>query len=215
MRRIIFGLIVSFCLLPIFVKAECSNNDKERLQKLANNVTYTIDENVNGTFKVTFAGLSDDVRIFNPRNMGYYRNLSNSKVGEVSIDQLQQGETYQFYVYSATTSCVIDRFRTITINVPNINPYYNDDICKNARNYSLCQKFTEVNLSYDEFVQNVSNYIKENGSQGSTIKPQDTAKPFNFLKFYKKYYWPTFIGMILIFIVIIILWIKENKKNKL
>lgn len=215
MRKIIFGIIISFCLLPNLVKAECSLENREILQKLANNITYTTDENENGTFKVTFAGLSDDVRILNPRNLAYYRNLSDSKVGEVSIDQLKQGEIYQFYVYSATTSCVIDRFRTITINIPKINPYYNDEICNEAKSYSLCQKFTEVNLNYDEFVQSVRDYIKNNNRQNIDINQNDNTKTFNFFKFYNKYYWPTFIGMILILVVIIILWIKENKKNKL
>lgn len=217
MRRFVYILVISICLFPNLIKAsECSNEDRARLQKFADNVTYTLEEMNDGSFSISFYGVSDEIRIYNPDNLLYYRNILNSEIGETVINNLKFGSKYRFIIQSASMTCLMDRFRTITINVPSKNPYYNDSICENAKEYKLCQKWENVNVSYEEFTNKVNEYIKQ-----KQTKPNDNPiiennkNNFDFFEIYNKYYWPTFIGMICLLILLIILWIKQNKKNKL
>lgn len=214
MRKVIMCLILLF---PFCIKAyECSDEDRERLQKLANNVSMILEENSDHVFSVTFTGVSKEIRIYNAMNLSYYRNLSNNEIGETTINNLVQNMTYRFEIYSSMNTCIMDKFRVITINVPRINPYYQDDICSEIKEYSLCQKFTPVNLSYDEFVKKINKY-KEMNKQREVIKVDNVSEDsyFIFLKFYNKYYWPMFIFVICIFVLLVILWKKESKKNRL
>lgn len=218
MKRIIFGVVMLMVIIPISVNAyECSNEDKERLQDLANNISASLEEQDNDKFSVVFTGVSKQLRIFNPNNWLYYRNITDNEMGEVRIDDLDLGNTYQFQINSATSICLVEKIRTITVNVPNKNPYYGDEVCNNAKDYSLCQKWTTVNITHDEFVEKVNKYIKDsqNTNKNDYNNIDSNDKNFNFFELYEKYYWPTFIGMICIFGLLVFLWIKENKKNKL
>ena len=217
MKKIIFSIFMLATLIPISINAyECSNEDKERLQNLANNISVILEEQENGNFAAIFSGVSTQLRIFNPNNWLYYRNITGNEIGEVKIEDLNLGNTYQFQINSATSVCLVEKIRTITVNVPNKNPYYGDEVCNNAKDYSLCQKWTTVNMTHDEFVKKVNKYVEDskNTNKGNNDINSNEQK-FNFFEFYEKYYWPTFIGMICILGLLIFLWVKENKKNKL
>lgn len=213
MRKVIMCLILLF---PFCIKAyECSNTDMERYQKLANNVSFVIEEQENGTFSVVFSGVSKDIRIYNPNSRTYYWNLTPNYIGETRADNLNVGKTYNFEIFTFSDICLLKKFRIITVNIPNKNPYYEDEICKDASEYSLCQKWTKVDISYNEFVKKVSEYIKNKNNNRENDTDNIKTKTFDFFEFYERYYWPMFICMICILGVLIILWIKENKKNKL
>ena len=217
MKKIIFSIFMLATLIPISINAyECSNEDKERLQNLANNISVILEEQENGNFAAIFSGVSTQLRIFNPNNWLYYRNITGNEIGEVKIEDLNLGNTYQFQINSATSICLVEKIRTITVNVPNKNPYYGDEVCNHAKDYSLCQKWTTVNMTHDEFVKKVNKYVEDskNTNKGNNDINSNEQK-FNFFEFYEKYYWPTFIGMICILGLLIFLWVKENKKNKL
>lgn len=219
MKKIVFCIISLLFMFPMGIKAyECSNEDKERLQKLANNISVSYEEyeeNGKTYFKAIFAGLSKEIRIYSDRRHFYYYNYSNNLFDEVEL-QVYPGNTYQFTINGSET-CKYNDFRTITINIPNYNPYYEDDVCRNAREYKLCKKWVSNNeISYDEFVSKVTEYKKQ---QGEVIADNSTEENgingFTFLDIYNKYYWPTFVGMICSLILLILLWIKQNKKNRL
>lgn len=216
MKKNFVYIICLFFLFPIFVEAyDCSNSDRERLQSFANNISVIIEETSDSLFSVTFTGLSNYIRIYNPTNITYYRNLSENNIGETSIGNLKPGVTYYFEVYSATDKCIFEKFRTITINMPNINPYYGDDICKNVPEYSLCQKYVQVNLSYEEFAVNVKKYIDENKENINKENYVERDNYLKFLDFYDRYYWLIFTCVMFMLTILIILWVKENKKNRL
>lgn len=214
MKKKIFFLLLMLVFIPYVSKAdECPSDQRERIQKMADNITVNVEENQDGTFTAVFAGVSRQVSILNRANYAKYWNIGSNDYGEIAVKGLQQGSTYYFYVESFPQYCLLERFRTITINIPKINPFYKDEICDSAKEYSLCQKWTNVNINYEEFTTRVNEYIKGK-NKDNTIK-EDTRKNFDFFQFYEKYYWPTFISMICILGILIYLWIKENKKNKL
>lgn len=219
MKKIAFW-ILTLIIIPNSIKAyECSNTDKERLQKLANNVSVSYEEYENNLYflNVIFSGVSNEITISNDQRHEYliYANLNNSYFGEVKSYGLDSGKNYTFSIYG-TKKCIFQKLRTITIQIPSYNIYYKDNVCQNAREYYLCQKWMTANLSYEEFTKKVNDYIsirdnkKENNNDNS-----NEMKQFDFFQFYEKYYVPTFIMMIFILIILILLWIKENKKNNL
>ena len=81
MRRIIFSLVIMVAMMPIIIDAsECSNEDKERLQNLANNVSVILEEQENDKFSAIFSDVSTQLRIFNPNNWLYYRNITGNEI---------------------------------------------------------------------------------------------------------------------------------------
>lgn len=221
MKRILYGLIIGFCLIPNIVNAECNPSDKERLQKLANNISVTLEEyeeNGGTYFKATFTGLSKELRIYSDRKHFYYYNYSNNVIDEVEL-HVYSGRTYQFTV-NGNSTCPYNNFRTITISIPSYNPYYKDQICDNASEYRLCQKWYQNDLSYDEFINDVNNYIsnrQNNDSNGNNAgnSYDDYYFDFNFGRFYRLVYFPSLVVTIILMILLVIFWNKENKKNRL
>lgn len=212
MKKIAFW-ILTLIIIPNSIKAyECSNTDKERLQKLANNVGIAIEEQNDNKFSATFTGVSKEIEIYNPITYLYNYNVSDDVFGETTINNLKPGNTYKFKIYGYS-KCYYETLRTITVNIPTLNKYYDDQICQNAREYALCQKWVTSNLTYEEFTNKVNDYILNRDSKKDNIDNDNNAKNFDFFQFYEKYYVPTFIAMICILIILILLWIRENKKN--
>lgn len=215
MKKLLFFLLLSLTLIPNISKAdECPSDQRERIQKMADSITVNVEENQDGTFKAIFSGVSRQVSILNRTDYTKYWNFGPEDYGETTVSGLQQGNTYSFAVESFSQYCVLNNFRTITINIPTKNPFYGDKICDNAKEYSLCQKWANVNISYDEFVTKVNEYV-ENKSKTNNDNKTNIEKKYDFFDFYEKYYWPAFISMICILGILVYLWIKENKKNKL
>lgn len=221
-------ILIYICLLSVtfycdkILALECSSSDKERLQKLANNISVIVEEENNGNgnivFSATFTGISDDIRIFNPKNWMYYRNLSNSDIGEVTINNLYQGTSYRFEIYSSTGACSFKIFRTITLSIPKYNKYYSDPICENVKEYKLCQKWIDNdNMPYDEFLNKVNNYIEESKKENNNLEESssDNQFDFDFGKFYKIVYFPSLVVTLILTGLLIYFWSKENKKNRL
>lgn len=214
MRRCIL-IVLLVLLFPFHIKAyECTSTDRERLQKLANNIDVTINEQDDGTFIATFTGVSNEIRIYDLNDFVYYYNANYYELGELNIPYLRKNKIYQYKIYGNSV-CNDSFFRTITLSIPNINPYYDEEICENAKGYSLCQKYVTVNYDYDEFVEKVTTYINHTKNNDKISIKEDNNNSFDFLNFYDKYYWPIFIGVVCIFILLVILWIRENKKNRL
>lgn len=214
MKRIICFVLLLFCF-PCFVLADsCNGDEKERIQKFANNITTTIEEAIdaegNITFNVTFSGVSNELRIFKDNTSNYYTNY-NDYIDSVTVYGLTQGSTHIFKVYGKDV-CVFNNIRNITINLPVYNRYYNEAICAEARDYRLCQKWVEVDVSYEEFAELVNKHIAE--QKKDNINDNQITKNL-FFEFYQKYYWVCMGALILFLILLIYLWIKENKKNKL
>lgn len=214
MKKILMILVA--CIFPCNVLAsECSNSDRQRLQDLANNIAMTVEEvEYEGSpyLNVTFTGLHKDLKIYNSLGYYYYHNFGDNIVGETTIAYLEPGKVYKFQI-SGVNNCAFETVRTITLNAPNYNEYYNDSICDGVSDYSLCQKWINIDMTYDEFVKNVKKY--KDDFQENTINEDNNNKSFTFYDFYNNYYWHTFFGLLIVLVILIYIWIKQNNKNKL
>lgn len=221
MKRIALSLFICLCVFPCFVKAyECSQSDRERLQKMANNISVTLEEkNVDGVihFDATVAGVSKEIRLYEQSTFVYHRNITGNAIYEIVFERLTQGKTYTYKVVGDNV-CKNYTFRTIRLSIPKYNSYYNDSICNKAKTYNLCQKWYDTsNLSHEEFVSKVASYIENNITEN--IKPNVSNDNDDFymlfMRFYDKYYYIVLFSLIICLSILIYLWIRANKKNRL
>lgn len=197
---------------------ECSYKRQDTLQELANNVTYTldysVDDNGNYVFKAVFTGVAKDLLVRDNRYNLDYSSYDDEYFGELRIPNLLPGKQY-FFSIIGTNECFGTVVRNITIDIANYNPYYNHDLCKNIPEFKLCQKWVTSNISYDEFVTQTNKYLENKKSDGNQNLNADEKSNNIFWIIYQNYYWLILTSLILVLIVIICLWIKENKKNQL
>ena len=214
-------IIFLLLLFPFSISAdECSNADKERLQKLANNITYIIENYTNNNgeekLRLVFSGVSNELTLYNSTNNKYYFyiKIDDSYFGDVDINNVSSG-TKKFKIYGAS-SCSNTTLRNITINVSPRNPYFNDPLCDNIKEYSLCQKFTNANVDYETFKVKTQDYIdskKKNENVPNDNNYDDSY--WKFFEFYQKYYFVMVIITFGLFSLLLFLWIRQNRKRRL
>lgn len=196
--RYLKGLICLIILSPLCVKALiCDNADVIRLQKLAKNITTSYDyveNNSSAQFSITFENVSNEL---------YLKNSSSGEEfygdGEFTLNNYSAGENYKFEVRSTNALCNTKALSYIYVNLPPYNPYYNDPIC-NGVSYKYCNKWQKNTLSYDEFVQDVTNY--KNSLITNDEKSQQIKGLFDYIvEFYANYYF-IILPVIILFSVI-------------
>lgn len=196
--RYLKGLICLIILSPLCVKALiCDNADVIRLQKLAKNITTSYDyveNNSSVQFSITFENVSNEL---------YLKNSSSGEEfygdGEFTLNNYSAGENYKFEVRSTNALCNTKALSYIYVNLPPYNPYYNDPIC-NGVSYKYCNKWQKNTLSYDEFVQDVTNY--KNSLITNDEKSQQIKGLFDYIvEFYANYYF-IILPVIILFSVI-------------
>ena len=206
--RYLKGLICLIILSPLCVKALiCDNADVIRLQKLAKNITTSYDyveNNSSVQFSITFENVSNEL---------YLKNSSSGEEfygdGEFTLNNYSAGENYKFEVRSTNALCNTKALSYIYVNLPPYNPYYNDPIC-NGVSYKYCNKWQKNTLSYDEFVQDVTNY------KNSLITIYETSQQikglFDYIvEFYANYYFIILPVLILFSVIGITVYTKKNR----
>ena len=97
---------------------------------------------------------------------------------------------------------------------PPYNIYYESDICKQNKNYSLCQKWLKVTNSYDELKNKIDTYnnskINNEENDKNKIIYEKTIID-HIVAFYVKYYYMILIGIIAICVTIMVINTKKNK----
>jgi hypothetical protein len=119
---------------------------------------------------------------------------------------------YKFY--SDLSECYGIKLGNRYFKLPVYNKYYNDPLCKQNPNYSLCQKWVKVIYSRDEFESMINKYKnskeKDEQEQNNEIIYKKTYLDM-FVKFYVDYYYILLIGIIAICITIMIINRKKNR----
>lgn len=205
--KLILFLIILF---PFSVDAAlCSNSDKLRLQKLAQNITTSYDyveENGDATFTFTFNNLSSELYLINTRN-GRRFDYSGE---ELVLGGFYDGMSYKFEVRTTNIYCDSSALYYIYITTPSYNRYYNDPICNNL-DYKYCNKWQKNTFSYEEFIKNIEDYKKSLILSDNNI----VVEPGLFdilIEFYSKYYFIILPTIIIIGTTYIIV---QKKKNDL
>ncbi len=210
MKKIKFlTLLFLVFLMPKQVKAECSDAEIIRLQKLANNITtsYSYDEN-SGKFSITLTNLNKDLEVYDSLNDKSY--ITN---GEVTITDLYSGK-YSFYIYAKDSSCFDSRIALKSVYMPFYNSYYGYTKCDDIREYSYCSKWLDANIPDDLWNEKVDKYIEKHTKQAETNKQNKNNLSGIFKKIgenYGKYYKPILIGII--GLLVLVIYIRDKKDS--
>lgn len=169
--------------------------DVNTLKRIASNINYDysyVEKDNSVTFTIRFTNVYSDVYIHDVMNDKNYAANAN---GEVIISGYSSNKKYKFEVKNKNEgkqNVIIlptwdgtkyyDKIITlpgesvsstplyiIYINLPAYNPYYDDEVCKGFETYQLCQKWVSNNLSYDEFVREVTKAKEKNNVKDKVI----------------------------------------------
>jgi len=138
----------------------CDNSIKSSQKTIASNVNFDLGYRIvndKSIFNLTVTGLNEDLYLQDENGKVY-----NGNDGIVIIDNLVGGKKYKYYIYSKAYSfCSFGVLLTRTINVPSYNPYYKDDLCLEHKTSDLCNRWNNLNLTYDEFKAAIKRLEKE------------------------------------------------------
>lgn len=178
-------ILLLLLLLPISIKATCTSSDMARYKTLSSEInTYLMYNEQNKTFNIKIYNLSNNFELININNRNSYK--TNDTIGETTIDNQTPGQLLTLGVYPISGECKEYRIRTIYVNIPYLNKYYQDEICNNNDN-TLCSKWTNTdNYTYEQFIESVKNTKKQNNEEEK--EPEPEMKRHTFLDFLGDYY---------------------------
>lgn len=212
MKKLILFLIISFSFINSFALTYggCDYSVVARMKSIVSNINISYDYkfiNNEVYFDVTINNLTNDVYFYDTvtRKNYYYSNTNN---GEITLYNYTDSGGYKFY--SNNSACKDISLGVKYYNFPEYNYYYSDPLCLDAPNFSLCQKWINVNYSRNEFELMLMEYKNKNEVEEITIEYEKTIID-KIVDIYIEYYYYFLGGIILILTPIIIV---SNKKNR-
>lgn len=193
----------------------CEYTKVANMKSIVSNVNisydYYIYEN-EAYFDITLNNIVPEIYFIDSQT-GIRYDYNNTINGEITIKGYKS-TSGQYKFYSAVSECYGIKLSNRYYNTPEYNAYYNDVLCKENRNYSLCQKWERVNYSYSEFKKMIEEY-KNKPVEEEILK--DVIYKENLLdiivKFYTQYYYFILIGIIVVSVIVMILEKRKNSFN--
>lgn len=165
MKKIIFILFVSFTSI-IGLNAECSYKELKELNSFASHVetSYKYNETT-GLFDLTITNLGDKVFIRNGINDLFPTD------GQLTISNLALGSTFTSTIIGGLNGeCGGEILRTIRVNLPYLNKYYNSEKCLGHENLNICNsRFLDYELTERTFYS----LIRRNDQEAIEKNKQD------------------------------------------
>lgn len=186
-------ILLFLLLIPFSVKATCSNQELTRYKTLSSHINtyYTYNEELK-KFSVTIYNTSNELKIVNKNNNKEY-NIKD-KIGETRIDDISPGENLKLAIYPTNGECTDYRTRTIYLNVPHLNKYYEEDVCKD-NDHELCQKWANTSIySKEQFIEKVKKETKE--EEIEITPPEEKKDKYGFFDFLADFYIPILLVII-------------------
>lgn len=192
----------------------CEYSKISKLKSLVSNINLSYDYSIvnnNVSFSVTISNLVPEIYFVDSQTETIY-NYGSSINGEIVIDNYKNSSgSYKFY--SAVDECYGIKLGNKYYSFPNYNYYYDTPICKENKNFSLCQKWVKVTYSYNELKERIDEYNEKNtlneDEQSSITEYKETYLDM-LVKIYIKYYYFILIGIIAICVIIILINKKKN-----
>lgn len=191
-------LLITLSLVGIIgVSAEeadgtCDYAKQNELNKIASNikVSYEVSPEPDLYFTVNIFNLTEDVYIIvsddNTRVRTEY-NYTEENKGNISIrsDEIYKKVEFTIEVFPRYVSCANNNLRNITISTPRFNPYYSSYLCDDIKEYSLCQKWSDFEISFETFKKRIDEYKtslnKEDGKKQDEVSANFLDKLIDFV----------------------------------
>lgn len=217
MKKNILFILVSF----IFTNSSaltydgCDYSTIARMKSIVSNINISYDYKIvnnDAHFSITLNNLTEDI-YFKDTNSGNVYYYSNTNKGEIIIHDYS-GVSGSYKFYSNNNNCKGMSLGTKYYSFPSYNKYYNDPLCESIPNYSLCQKWVNVNYSRDEFENLVSEYLNtEEGVKEKIMIEYSKSFLDKVIQFYIDYYWIILGSLILIGVIVIFIYNRKNRFN--
>ena len=206
MKKINKLFFIVVMMIPVTIKAACTNQELARFKTLASNVdTYYEFDEITQQMNLTIYNLSNELRIL--INSKIY-STDQSPLGETKINNLSPGQTIKLYIYPKNGECKQYGLKTMYANLPYYNKYYNNEVCIN-NNHTLCSKWANTtSYTYEQFVEKIK---RETQIEEQEKAPEAEMKKNGILDFLLDYY---IIILLLIIGIGITLIYKLDKKSK-
>lgn len=196
MKRIIkILLLFILTVVPVNIHAlyYCPYETASRLKSLAANITTSYDYEIVGehaVFTITFANFYKDLIIRDVTNNTLYYPDTSKDMSELTLTGFQDGQTYQFEVYTGVTDCTEEVLFVIYVNLPTYNPYYQESVCSDIPDYSLCQRWSNHGLTREAFINQVTRYKESLNQEPVDDNTEDDGSDIPYiLEFYLNYYY--------------------------
>lgn len=189
MKKYITFLVLSLLLFPRVIEAaDCSHETVSNYSKILGNINYTYryrEENKKAKFDIILLNVPTDFYVRDEVTDKYY--MSDGK--EMVFSSYEPNATYRFEVFPDINACSDIGARYIYVTVPGYNPYYNDPVCDGVTNYQYCNRWFQNNLSYKDFVAEVTAYKERRKTEEVISDKKVNRDTMNYiLDFLKRYY---------------------------
>lgn len=191
MRKSFLLLILLVLFLPFSVHAEwyCTSSQKIRLQSLATNIGSRYDyveENHQVTFTLTIYNVSKDLYLVDENGNEYH---PTKDMDAFVLSGYSAGRTYTFQIYSTIENCTDEAVYAFYVVTPPYNLYYDNPLCKGLEHEKLCQKWTSLSLTEEEFKSEIEKLKKEKPTEEKP-KPEEKEDFISaFFEWYAKNYY--------------------------
>lgn len=238
--------ILLLILIPSVNAEECSNAEKVALGKEATaikvgyeekegeydpNVVAPPDGYTDGNhrvkynyFIINFTNITENVYIeISNEEKNYDKKIfySDAYNGKYSFDWKNINTTNRFeysIIANVDSSCDGTVLKKGVLNLPAYNPYHTFSKCQDYPEFSLCQKYVNTNLTYDQFIKKLDKYIAQQEKKEEEKRKKEQASFLdNLVKFIKNNKMLVLIVSVVVTTIVgaIIILIVRNRKRRL
>lgn len=219
MKRKILFLIMFLLFINYNCKAlnygGCSYSDVSKLKAFVSNINISYDyyiDNNQAYFNLTLTNIVPNV-YFIDSYTGKTYSFNDTNDGEITLYGYDNFKG-NFSFYSGLGECYGIKLGIKYYKLPQYNIYYQDPLCLENKDFSLCQKWQKVNYTYSELKNKIEEYNKIN--ENDQIEDESQAEYQKsvldkFVEFYTKYYYILLGGIIFVCVTIMIVSSKKNR----
>lgn len=213
MKKIIFCLLVVVCFWSENVLANCDYSSIARMKNIINNINISYDYYFDGTspyFSVTISNLTNDIYFYDTitgRNYFYSESIN----GDITIFNYS-GMPGKYMFYSNDYRCYGTYLNSKYYKFPSYNKYYTHPLCEDVPNFTLCQKWSYINYSEEEFKKQVDEYKNSKMVTEDEKIKVEYEKGFldKLVDIYVEYYYLFYGAVIVVCLIIIFANYKKN-----
>lgn len=232
MKKVLFFILSFFIISNVtLAESKCSYNEQAELLDKATNIkagyeiesetVHFVDMDANKDyFQINIYNVTEDFyAVLKEDYLGSETTFrySDAKDGIISYrwDVLDFVTNFTIDIYaSGKTNCSGEKYKTLYIQTPRYNEYYDREVCEELTDFYLCQKYTTSTVvAEDRFFEQLESYrAGKINDQGEEIDNRNIFdKAFDFIRDNK---WFILGGTIIIVGGVIFVNRKRNKKSR-
>lgn len=185
MKKVILILSLLFPILLTAEETTCDYSKQVALQSLAVHVNYSYEYSESAkTFSIIFNNVVDDILL-----IATNADVKYNENKQVIVQNLSSGTTFTASIVGSNKSgCNGVSLRTIRINIPYVNSYYNTSYCNGYEELSVCKsRFLDYDMTSTIFNRSIQNYnIEKKKRESQEVEEKSIFD--NAITFLKTYY---------------------------